>query len=148
MEDTTYIVTLSILPTESKVRTFLCSIINSTTGKNCLSRLTGFNKMVTLKDFISRLKSSNPPAQHNKQFGRKELLRFFRTYTQPKVKSTLHICSAYEEGDRPPPPPPSKKEKQKQRLTTVTTEIVINNNNNNNNKRTKRRPKIVIEERW
>jgi len=55
----------SISPTDSKVRTTLYSITNSTTG------------IVTLQDFIHRLKSKNHLVQQTKQYHRKVQLSSF-----------------------------------------------------------------------
>ena len=60
-----------ISSTGSKVRTTLYSIINSSTGKYCSA---AFIWMVTLKDFIHRLKRWNQLVQHNKQYQKKVLL--------------------------------------------------------------------------
>ena len=62
-----------ISSTDSKVRTTFENVINSTTGKYSVD----FIWMITLKDFIHRLKSKNNLIKRNKQHHRKVLLSSF-----------------------------------------------------------------------
>ena len=79
--------------TNSNVRTTLYTIINSTTGKHCS---VAFIWMVTLKDFIQRLKSQNQLVYDNKQHHRKVLLSSIHLndhtlgFHQSKDKTTLY----------------------------------------------------------
>ena len=76
-----------ISSTVSKVRTTMHSGVNSTTEKYCS---VAFMSMVTLQDFIHRLKSQNHDVQRSKQHNRKALLGSFNWNGHAMTSGFLH----------------------------------------------------------